>query len=354
MRDDEQEETGNINTVAHGYIGTYDSENSRGIYHFTFDTESGRLTEPELFYEACNAKWVCTDGHTMVFPIEKQGCAGACFLTLEDGAVIHAAEILEETQTPCFILMNGGSIYTANYHEGNVMVYRVEGGRPVLLKRIENGENAGCHQILLHEGYLIVPCLEQNRIRLFDTADDFAPAGEITFPIGSGPRHGIFNRSHTMFYVVGERSNELYIFLVHGKEFRLIQSISVLPESWDGKNKGAAGAEILSETVAAAAVRLSADERFLYISVRGTNSLCVLNVSRNQAAVVIQHSPCGGDHPRDFVLSGDERFLVVANRFEGGIVSIERDRNSGLLGSLRHSVPMPEGVALILAPELTR
>ena len=46
-----------------GYIGTYYSEKSRGIYHFSFDPESGRMTEPELFYEAPNAKWVSAEGN---------------------------------------------------------------------------------------------------------------------------------------------------------------------------------------------------------------------------------------------------------------------------------------------------
>ena len=29
-----------------GYIGTYASENSKGVYHFFFDPDTGRMTEP--------------------------------------------------------------------------------------------------------------------------------------------------------------------------------------------------------------------------------------------------------------------------------------------------------------------
>ena len=39
-------------------------------------------------------------------------------------------EFLEEKQTPCYILQDGSSVYTANYHEGNVMVYHLEKGVP--------------------------------------------------------------------------------------------------------------------------------------------------------------------------------------------------------------------------------
>ena len=322
--------------AVHGYIGTYFSENSRGIYDFTFDPENGSLTAPKLFYEAPNAKWVCTDGSFMVFPIERHGRAGICFLELRDGNVIRASEILEEKQTPCYILQDGGFVYTANYHEGNVMVYHMEKHVPVLLKRIENGVKAGCHQILLHGSYLMVPCLEQNRIRLFDRTDGFTPAGEIPFSPGTGPRHGVFNKSHTKFYAVSEWSNRLFVFQVQGADFTLVQSVPVL--AGDG-----CGVE-----AAAAAVRLTKDERFIYISVRGVNCLCVLDVSGDRAAV-IQRCPCGGIHPRDFVLSEDERFLLVVNRLEGGLVSMERDPHSGKLSGPRHTVPITGGVSVALA-----
>ena len=93
---------------------------------------------------------------------------------------------------------------------------------------------------------------------------------------------------------------------------------------------------------------MTKDERFLYVSVRGIDTLTVFNINGGRAAV-IQHISCGGAHPRDFILSEDERYLLVANRFEGGIVSMERDTKNGMLKNPLHSVSMPEGVSLILA-----
>lgn len=318
-----------------GYIGTYYSDKSRGVYRFLFDAAQGRMTEPELFYEARAAKWVSLSGSTMIFPTEKEGRAGICVLTLKEDGPHYAAEILEEEKSPCYILQEGGFVYTANYYEGNAMVYRLEGGIPSLVKRIEHGSGAGCHQILLHEALLMVPCLEQDRITLFDTRHGYAPAGEIVFPEGSGPRHGVFNREHTKLYVVSERSNELFVFRVQGREFHLLQSLSLLPG-------GSAG------EAAAAAIRLTADECFLYVSVRGINGMTVLDV-RGGTAAVIQHISCGGDHPRDFILSGDERYILIANRFAGGIVCMERDKSNGLLMAAQHHAAMPEGVALVFA-----
>ena len=53
-----------------GFIGTYASENSKGVYRFTFDTVSGTLGKPELFYEAKDAKWISLYKNIMAVPVE--------------------------------------------------------------------------------------------------------------------------------------------------------------------------------------------------------------------------------------------------------------------------------------------
>lgn len=324
--------------VIRGYIGTYYSEESKGIYQFTFNEASGEMTEPQLFYEAKNAKWVSLYGNSLVFPMEKDGHAGICFLELDNGKGIYRGEILEEKQTPCYIMQDGNFVYTANYHEGTVMVYQIRDGKLSVIKRIENGEGAGCHQILLHESYLMVPCLMQHRIRLFDIEHEYAPAGELTFPKGSGPRHGLFNQDHTKFYVVSEWSNELFVYEVEKMTFRLVQTLSLLKQKREGKD------------AAAAAIRLTKDERFLYISVRGQDVLIVVDVSGSEASV-IQQMDCQGEHPRDMILSGNEKFVIVANRFSGGIVSFVRDSETGKLAETQNRIQMPEGVAVVLNNE---
>lgn len=319
--------------IVNGYIGTYYSDSSKGVYRFAFHTESGELTGPELFYEARDAKWVsCSEGR-LCFPIEEEGKAGTCFLRLENGKIIKETKILEERHTPCYILQDGALVYTANYHDGTVMIYRQEDKNMHIVKRIACGEKAGCHQILLHDSLVLAPCLEQNRIRLFDAAEDYAPAGEIIFPDGSGPRHGVFDKAHKRLYVVSEWSGELFIFDVNGRNFSLLQSLPLLP----GKEKEAAPA----------AIRLSRDEHFLYISVRGIDQLIRVDLTQDKAAVADSVSS-GGIHPRDFMISPEGRFLLIANRQEGGVVCRAIDPESGRVKEIRSRIPMPEAVAVVL------
>lgn len=318
------------------YAGTYASENSRGVYRFSFHEETGRMTKPELFCEARNAKWVSIGRHGFAFPVERDKKAGLGLLEMDAGTVRQRHELLLEQQTPCYILQDKEYIYTANYHEGGVLIYSLEQGELKLVKRIECGEGAGCHQILRHGSLIMVPCLEQQKVRFFDRNLDFAPAGELRFPKDSGPRHGVFNQDHTKFYMVSEWSNELFAFEAEGQEFTLQAVLSILPPDVRGAGKGRG---------ASAAIRLTKDESFLYISIRELDLLAVIDV-RGASPRLIQHEPCQGSHPRDIILSRDEQFLLIANRFEGGIVSMIRDRNTGRLMELSHRVEMPQGVSL--------
>lgn len=318
------------------YIGTYESENSSGVYRFYFHGETGRMTTPELFCRAKNAKWVCPGKNCLAFPMERDGKAGLGLLFPEEG---KRHELLVEEQTPCHILQDKKFIYTANYHEGTAMIYCLEEDKLILVKKIECGKGAGSHQVLLHKDYLMVPCLTQHKIRIYDKTADFKPAGEICFPEGSGPRHGVFNKTHTMFYLVSEWSNELFVFQVQGLAFTLKCSLSVLPPVM---------ADAGEKSPAAAAIRLTEEEEFIYISVRGLDILTVIDL-RGDSPLVIQHVPCGGKYPRDFILSSDEQFLLIANRFSGGIVSMKRDRSSGMLLGICHRIEIPQSVSLALA-----
>lgn len=355
-----------------GYVGTYSSPDSEGVYRFGFDPESGTLSGPQLYCGAVDAKWVSLRDNRLVFPIKEP--SGTGIRVVDDFREVAQATNSEDSDTPCYIQQSaGGYIFTANYHQGAVTVYRLlpnpgdhepisaagDGVRVGLetattyspwaepgiefsvLKRLELGNEAGCHQILLHDDYLMVPCLQQHKIRIFDRTANYAEVATIVFPHGSGPRHGVFNFEHTKLYVVSEWSNQLFVFDVDGLDFQLRQVLDLLPEG-AGDYATRNGPD---ESAAAAAIRLSRDERFLYISVRFRDELIVLDVGGAEARIV-QRTSCGGEHPRDFILSPDERHVIVANRTRGGIVAFARDKEDGQIGAEMGRIPLAEGVSL--------
>lgn len=309
-----------------GYAGTYASPESAGVYRFTLDGESGAVSPPELFCPAPDAKYLSLREGLLAAPVVRQDGAGVILLNVETG---RAVERLTERIAACHVAQDETRVYTANFHEGTVRVYGKPDLAPVGVISIAPG--AGCHQVLLHKGNILVPCMELDAIRVFDAAT-LAPAGEIAFPAGSGPRHGVFDREHRRLFVAGQRSHSVFSFRVEGKGLSLEGEFPVL-ERWEPDDE-------------TAAIRLSPDERYLYVSVRGPDVIAAFRVDGGRL-VPGQRVSSGGKHPRDFALSPDGRFLLAANRFGGGIVCFRRDADTGEIGPVCGRAELPQVVSIV-------
>ena len=320
-----------------GYIGTYASPASRGIYSFSMDADTGKLSVPKLFFEAPDCKYLSLRRSLLAAPVQRPEGAGVMLLDLSGPQPKPAGICTEEQKTPCFAVQDDTRLYTANYHEGTVLIYQKQPDGLKLMKKLLIAPGAGCHQILFHGSLMMVPCLLLDEIRLFDMDRDFAPAGVVSFPKGTGPRHGIFDSSHRHLYLVSELSNELFIYRTEGPAgFRLLESKRILSE---GKT--------YSQPPASAAVRLSPDGQFLYVSTRFAEVITVYRLTDGKAEFV-QQADCGGIHPRDFLITPDGKFLLAANRTSGDLVSFRLDVSTGRLTDSVCTVPVPEAVAVVL------
>lgn len=318
-----------------GYIGTYDSPQSFGVYRFTVDAETGGLSLPQLFFQTKNAKCVSLWDGLLAATMEQGGKAGICLLDAHCPEAPLLSEALFEKNPACFIVQDEVLIYTANYHEGIVLIYRKDGALLKLVKRIDIAPKAGCHQVILHGDFFLVPCLELDAVYLYDRRSDFTLAGKISFPAGSGPRHGVFDRNHARFFIVSEHSNQLFTFRAGaGAEFILEQTDSILPPGTPTQS-------------ASAAIRLSADERFLYVSTRGADLITVFRIS-NGFPERVQQVACGGSHPRDFLIEPGGSYLLVVNRTSNELISFRLNRENGHLEEIRARVPVIEGIGITL------
>ena len=194
-----------------GYIGTYASPQSLGIYRFSMDLDNGNLSRPELYYDALDCKYLSLYGTLLAAPRKRDGQAGICLLDTAGGSVSLAGEAFHETAPACYVIQDDSYIYTANYHEGCVLVYKKSPGGLTLAKRIDIAPKAGCHQILFHSHYMLVPCLLLDTVKIYDCSRDFAPAGELRFEAGTGPRHAVFDKDHHRLFLASELSNQLFV-----------------------------------------------------------------------------------------------------------------------------------------------
>ena len=227
-------------SLINGYVGTYASPDAPGTYRFTLDADTGVLSAPALVYPQANTKYAAWHGGLLATVTESGGRSGLALLDASDPGCPVLDSVLTEDATACFLTWHEGRIYSANYHDGHVLIYEPACGGLRLVRRLEIGAEAGCHQALFHGRWLLVPCLCLDQVRIFDLENGLAPAGTLNFPAGTGPRHGVFNADHTRLYLVSEKSNQLFTYAVDGLSFTPVQADTLLPPDCAGRADAAA------------------------------------------------------------------------------------------------------------------
>ena len=318
-----------------GYVGTYTSPQRPGVYRFRLDTQTGALSGESCFYPARNTKYTACWGSRVACLGEGEGGAGLCLLDADrpDAPLLDA--LFPEQVTSCSLLHHQGLLYTANYHDGTVLLYRETEGTLELARRVEVASEAGCHQIIPHGRWVLIPCLELDLVRIFDTEKDWAVAGEIPFAPGTGPRHGVFSADHSRYFMNSERSNQVFSFAAEGPAFTLTDTKPILPDDFAGKGD-------------TAALRLSTDGRFLYTTARGADLIAVFAVT-GDGLELVQRTRSGGSSPWDLALVPGHPFALVSNRKSGEVVSFPIGPD-GTLGEIcgRVSIPEPVGISLLV------
>ena len=303
------------------YAGTYTAKSSQGIYSFSF--EDGRLSSSQLFCEIKNPKYLTKKDNCLITVADFDYESGVALINAE-GDIKN--KIAFEKRTSCFITSEDDDIYTANYHTGVVTHLKLVQDELKFINSIQIQDGAGCHQILVFHERILVPCLFLDRVFIFDRS--LKKIGSIHFNANTGPRHGVYSKDGKYLYLVSELSNEL--FVIETDEWNIIHQIPVLMSK-----------EIHVRDTAA--IRLSDDEKFIYVSTRTKDVISVIELEDHKPTV-IQTVSCGGKHPRDFVLLG--QYLLCANKNTNEVVSFKIN-DDGTLGKIVDRIEVPEVVALI-------
>ncbi|TAF49980.1 MAG: lactonase family protein, partial [Sphingobacteriia bacterium] len=165
---------------------------------------------------------------------------------------------------------------------------------------------------------------------------------------GSGPRHLAFHPRLPMAYVLEELTGTIAVLSTNlaqsGAVPLLQQSIAMV----DAKDKGKA--------IGAADIHLSADGRFLYASNRGDfNELVQFAIQPNGQLAFVARYATQGIKPRNFTLSPDGKWLLVAHQNSHNIVVFRlvvfrRDTQTGLLENSGQILQVGAPVCLFFLP----
>ncbi|WP_283678960.1 lactonase family protein [Lentilactobacillus sp. Marseille-Q4993] len=339
------------------YIGTYTHHTSKGVYELTLDTTKKEMTNVELAGEAGNPTYVALSDAGKLYAVDKdqeQGKGGVRFFDVTEGSKPFAPvqTLVDQDTNPAYVAVDEARqlLYTANYHTAEVSAYSIhKDGTVELADRVTHSGQVGPKEEqadgphphfsnLTPDNRLVVCDLGLDKVFVYDVSAQgkLAKVSEITLGPGFGPRHIVFTSKGDTAYLVGELSSKVAVLKYDQNKgsFELGQVISTIPADWTAHN-------------GSAAIRLSADDKFLYVSNRGNNSLAVFEAKSADKLELVQRISTEGDFPRDFNFSADQSLVVCLNQNTNNASLYERDGKTGKLTLVQKDFEVPEGVCVL-------
>lgn len=339
-----------------GFIGTYTKEKSEGIYTFVLDTEKGKITDVQLAAKLGNPTYLAiSENQQFLYAVaagEGEGGLAAYRIEADIAELAPLNRAMTEGTSPCYVAVNehGDTVVASYYHRGTVEAHRVNA----------DGSLQGVSSSVQHEGsgpnkerqekphvhysdftpdgkYVVVVDLGTDRIVTYTVGEGkLKEVASLAVRPGSGPRHLSFHPNGKFAYVMTELSNEIIVLAYDGETgtFTELQYHSTLPEDFTDHSQGAA-------------IHVSCDGRFVYVSNRGHNSIAVFRIDENTGKVtLVEHVFTEGNWPRDFILDPGEQYIICANERSHNLVLYKRDQETGRLTVIQNDVNVPEPVCV--------
>ena len=329
------------------YFGTYTRRISHGIYKADFDTETGKLSNLELFAAEPSPTYLAFDQDQHLYTVGSHDGKGGIAAYKTDGVLLN--HVVEEGAPHCYVAVDEkrGLVYGANYHKGQVLVYKRKEDGSLELADIDQHTGHGPHENqasphvhytdLTPDQYLVTCDLGTDQVTTYDVSPEGQLKKLATYNSnpGAGARHLVFHHHYKIAYLICELNSTIEVLIYDGVgEFEQMQVISTLPDDYDGFN-------------GTAAIRLSKDGKFLYASNRGHDSIAVYSILADGSLELLEIVPTHGKNPRDFDLSPDQEFLIAVHQDSDNATVFKRNPETGRLAELSNEFQVPEAVCII-------
>ncbi len=349
------------------YFGTFTQDSSDagsvGIYVTRLNGATGRIERIGEVEGLLNPSFLAIHPNERFMYVVSEHDASAEVLAMAIDRVTGMLTPLNEQGVPgrgaCHVSVDpqGHAAYVANYGSGNA----------ARLPILDDGTLGPAHATPPHVGsgpdairqetahaHSITPCPKGEHFYVADlgidglmayeldlTSGRLVAVDELHLPTepGAGPRHFTFHPHRPYAYLLNELNSTIDVMRFDGASGRLtrLQTVSTLPSGFTGTN-------LTAEVV------LHPGGRWLYASNRGHNSLALFEVSVDGLLTPRDWASTRGDHPRNFNITPDGRWLVVANMFDSLAVVFAVDAPTGALAfTTDYRVPRPSRVEFLAA-----
>ncbi|MDK4194290.1 lactonase family protein [Staphylococcus pseudintermedius] len=338
-----------------GYIGSYTKKDGKGIYRFELDEQLGRIETVETGYELNASTYLVQHEDTLIGITKNDKNAGlATFKIKQDGSLEKTGESLESFKgSGCYVAVSpdGKYVFEAVYGDGVARIYELDAANNRITRLIEeviheypHGPNVDRQEqshvhyldVTPEHKYVVAVDLGADLLVTYHYGDQgLEVANRTALEPGDGPRHIAYHKTGRYAYVVNELSNTVVVMAYEDGSFTELERHLTIPEDFLLPTK-------------LAAVRLSHDQRFLYVSNRGHDSIAIFKLLEDGAKLeLVDIVSSGGAFPRDFNITEDDAYLVVAHQEENSeVVVFKRDLDTGRLTKTDDQQTAPEGVCV--------
>ena len=344
-------------------VGTYTSaEGSKGIYVYRFDTDTG-VSDSVSMVEVANPSYlVFSPNEQFVYSVGENGeddsYAHVFSFDKSNGQLKLIDSQLTFGSSPAYITLDaqGNNVITANYGGGSISQFNVNtNGTLSPLSNLFEFEGSGEDPVRQKQPHLHSVRYSPDGMFMFATdlgTDKIYRYKTITSvfegqpallkndtavfqtPAGTGPRHFDYHPNGLYFYLLGEISGEVIVYDYNMGDLQQKQ-------------------RILSDTVGAqgsADIHVSPNGRFLYASNRlEADGIAIFEIDSQDGTLTKVGYQLTAKHPRNFAITPNGKFILVAGRDDNVIQVYSIDKKTGLLTNTNQDIIIDKPVCIKFA-----
>ena len=334
------------------YVGSYSyTGKAKGITVFDVDVEKGQF-QYRCEMEVDNSSYVIasSDGKTL-YSIADEGVVA--FRILENGSLARLNSASIRGMRGCHLCTDAEDkyVFVSGYHDGKATVLSLNPDGSVG-SIVDGVFDKGYGSVAERNFRPHVTCtrrtpdgkyvmsvdngIDQVRIyRFTEKEQKLKQVDAIRCDLESAPRHFRFSADGRFIYLIYELKTKIDVFSYKtGERAPIIEKIQTVSTT-STENPGV--------MTAACAMRLSWDQKYLYCSNAGENTVSVF--SRDEETGLLTRLCClpvSGEYPTDIAVFPDSRHIVSVNHESGSLSFFTVDYEKGLMVMSGRSIPVNE------------
>ena len=344
------------------YVGTYtEGGNSKGIYTYNFNQENGTF---ELLSSATagNPSFVTLSPegkHLYAVSEYNDGRQGAYSFDLSENKAKLSNPVFRPTASkdalpragadPCYIVSDDKYVITANYTGGDISVFSLDAeGR--LQAEVQHIAFAGHTPERVAHIHCIIPTPDKKYILATDLGNDrvyrfrynkkvskkaeVLTAQQVAYQVSDrqGPRHLTFSKDGRFAYLINELGGECVVLSYRKGKLKEVQRLM----ADEGGGRGSAD------------IHISPDGRFLYTSHRlKKDGIAIFAINAKKGALTKVGYQLTGVHPRNFAITPNGKYLLVACRDNNKIQVFQRNETTGELTETSQEIEVDKPTCIL-------